>query len=308
MNLSFWAAFPEVRTELNQLQQYLLKTVDLPNQPIHIKILKLLQSGGKFLRPGTFYLFAQLGPRHDSELLLAGASAQELLHLAVKFHGQVTNDKLIAPKVDQEKPQRNAIYAGDYLLTQYFEEILKTNPSPTEFTAHLNVMQRILAGHLNQVQHHFDITETAAEYFDEINQRTGEAFRFSAQEGAKAAGADAKLVALSAELGASIGTAYQVKQDIQLTFENPKQLLSSLQNGEYPLPVILALGLSEVQQLLEKRQALTMKDIRLLQQRLNRQETDGQFNQLKTHVSKLLNELPAGQAQDQLRRFVDQLI
>ncbi|MCH5462524.1 polyprenyl synthetase family protein [Lactobacillus sp. LC28-10] len=308
MNLSFWAAVPDVQAELKQLQQYLLKTIDLPNQPIHIKILKLLQSGGKFLRPGTFYLFAQLDPHYDSDLLLAGASAQELLHLAVKFHGQVSDDKLKVAHIDHEKPQRNAIYAGDYLLTQYFEEILKTNPSATEFSDHLNAMQRILSGHLSQVQHHFDFTETVSDYFDEANQRTAEAFRFSAQQGAKAAGADANLINLSAELGAAIGMAYQVKQDVELTFNQPKQLLTSLQNGEYPLPVIMALGDSEVQLLLEKRQQVTVNDVKSLQQQLSRKESDNHFIQLKAHVDGLLTGFPTGHASDQLRQFIDQLL
>ncbi|WP_054654021.1 hypothetical protein [Secundilactobacillus silagei] len=61
MNLTFWAALPQVQKQLQQLQDDLLKTVDLPNQPVHISILKLLQSGGKFLRPGVFYLFSSLG-------------------------------------------------------------------------------------------------------------------------------------------------------------------------------------------------------------------------------------------------------
>lgn len=308
MNLSFWAATPQVQQRLQQLQDYLLKTIDLPNQPIHNKILKLLQSGGKFPRPGTFYLFAGLGPNQDADQLLAGASAQELLHLAVQFHDQVSDDKLVIPHLGQDNQQRNAIYAGDYLFTRYFEEIMKTQPAAAEFTEHLNVMQRILSGHFDQLQHRFDLTETVADYFTEINQRTGEAFRFSAEQGAKTAGADVKLVSLSAELGAAIGNAYQVAQDIQLTFSNAKGLLALLQNGQYPLPVILALDQIPVQQILKKQQDLALSDIKSLQAQLDFSVAQDQLQRLTAHTKELLDQLPSGEARDSVQEFAARLI
>lgn len=307
MNLSFWATAPQVQEQLKQLQRYLLKTIDLPDQPIHSKILKLLQSGGKFLRPGIFYLFAELGPNHDQNQLLAGASAQELLHLALKFHNQISDDKLKIPNPGHNL-QRNAIYAGDYLFTRYFEEILKTAPSSSEFSDHLRAMQRILTGHLDQLQHRFDFTETVADYFTEINQRTGEAFQFSAELGAKIAGATPELVTLSAELGTTIGSAYQVSQDIQLAFNDQQALLANLQNGQYPLPVILSMNQPEIQRLLEKRQELTLKDVQLVQSQLDQSAVEVQYQRLTAHIDDLLTQLPTGKAQTDLRRFVGRLL
>lgn len=56
MDQQLWRQFPQVAPELNALQPYLLDAVKLANRPIHSKILALLESGGKFLRPGYFYL------------------------------------------------------------------------------------------------------------------------------------------------------------------------------------------------------------------------------------------------------------
>ncbi|GAX03809.1 geranylgeranyl pyrophosphate synthase [Secundilactobacillus pentosiphilus] len=308
MNRSFWAAIPQTQHQLQQLQDYLLKTIDLPDQPIHIKILKLLQSGGKFLRPGTFFLFAGLGPNQDTSQLLAGASAQEWVHLAVRFHDDVSDDKLTIPHLGQDRQQRNDIYAGDYLFTRYFEEILKTTPSPADFTEHLNVVQRILSGHFDQLQHRFDLTQTVPDYLTEINQRTGEAFRFSAQCGAKIAGADAEVVSLSAKLGAAMGNAYQVAQDIQLTFNDAKGLLARLQNGQYPLPVILALNQASIQRLLMKQQELTLGDIKSLQAQLDATAAQEQLQRLTAHTHELLNQLPAGDPRNDIQRFIDQLV
>lgn len=308
MNLSFWAAIPRVQKPLDQLQHYLLATIDLPSRPIHNEILKLLKSGGKFLRPGTFFLFTGLGPDHDSDQLLAGASAQELLHLAVQFHDQVSDDQLRVPHLGQDTQQRDNIYAGDYLFTRYFDEILKTDPSPADFSTHLNAMQRILSGHLEQLQHHFDQSETVSDYFAEINQRTGEAFRFSAQQGAMMAGAAPELVSLSAEVGASLGNAYQVRQDIELSFNHPQDLLASLKRGQYPLPVILTLRQPEVRQLLQKRQALTLSDVKLLQNQFDRTAVQTQLTRLTAHLNDLLSKLPAGETQADLRQLTTALL
>lgn len=49
-----WRQFPRIQTKLAELQPYLLKAVNLNNQPIHHKVLQLLKASGKLLRPGFF--------------------------------------------------------------------------------------------------------------------------------------------------------------------------------------------------------------------------------------------------------------
>lgn len=67
-----WRQFPKVQRQLLLLQPYLLKAAALPNQPIHTKILELLKSGGKLLRPGFFYLFSEFGDAKNTKHLRAG--------------------------------------------------------------------------------------------------------------------------------------------------------------------------------------------------------------------------------------------
>ncbi len=51
---ALWRQFPRINLKLIALEPYLLNAVNISNQPIHHKIVDLLKSGGKFLRPGSF--------------------------------------------------------------------------------------------------------------------------------------------------------------------------------------------------------------------------------------------------------------
>ena len=81
---ALWRQFPRINLKLIALEPYLLNAVNLPNQPIHHKISQLLKSGGKFLRPGFFYIYSEFGQEVDPAKIKAGAAAVELLHVAKK--------------------------------------------------------------------------------------------------------------------------------------------------------------------------------------------------------------------------------
>ncbi|MTV81951.1 polyprenyl synthetase family protein [Secundilactobacillus folii] len=308
MNELFWASLPQVQDELKHLEAHLLATTDLPSRPIHIKILKLLKSGGKFLRPGIFYLFSELGQKPDKQLLLAGASAQEFLHLAVRFHSQVSDNTQNNFLNARDTRQRNAIYSGDYLFTRYFTEVLNTQPSPQVLQLHVNTMQRILSGHIEELSHRYDFDQTVSTYFATVNASTAEAFRFGAERGAAASMAQPELISLSGEIGAAVGMAYRVLQDLQLSFGQPEQLQSALQSGLYPLPVIRMLKNTAVQQQLNKRNQLSVNDVLAIQKQLDKPAMKAQLKTLKDHVDELLNQLPMGEKRTNIQRFSTQLL
>ncbi len=84
-----WRQFPRIQTKLAELQPYLLKAVNLNNQPIHHKVLQLLKASGKLLRPGFFYIFSEFGQPTDPAILRSGAASVELLHVATLIHDDV---------------------------------------------------------------------------------------------------------------------------------------------------------------------------------------------------------------------------
>ncbi len=88
---ALWRQFPRI-IKLTALEPYLLKAVNLSNQPIHHKITQLLKSGGKFLRPGFFYIYSEFGEKIDPAKVKAGAAAVELLHVATLIHDDVIDE------------------------------------------------------------------------------------------------------------------------------------------------------------------------------------------------------------------------
>ncbi|CAM3094377.1 hypothetical protein LEBU106379_05555 [Lentilactobacillus buchneri] len=119
---ALWRQFPRINLKLIALEPYLLNAVNLPNQPIHHKISQLLKSGGKFLRPGFFYIYSEFGQEVDPAKIKAGAAAVELLHVATLIHDDVIDESPIRRGIETihtEYGQKNAIYAGGlpiYLL------------------------------------------------------------------------------------------------------------------------------------------------------------------------------------------------
>lgn len=150
-----WQNFPTVAVKLDDLKNYMFSLVSLTNKPIQTKILELIGAGGKLLRPGYFYLFSSLGPKQDLVKLQAGAAALELLHVATLIHDDVIDESPLRRNITTIHTmygQRNAIYAGDFLFTLYFKQVIKSAYVMDDVSANANIMHAILDGELNQMQ------------------------------------------------------------------------------------------------------------------------------------------------------------
>lgn len=267
---ALWRQFPRINLRLIALEPYLLNAVNLPNQPIHDKIIELLKSGGKFLRPGFFYIYSEFGEKTDPAKIKAGAAAVELLHVATLIHDDVIDDSPLrrgVKTIHTQYGQKNAIYAGDYLFTCYFTQVLKSTQEPADMKRHVDAMQIILAGELDQMKYNFNQKMTEADYFHEITGKTAELFRLCFQQSAIVTHAPAEMVKLGGEIGLTIGQAYQILDDILDYSGDPHQtkkpVLEDLKSGVYTLPLIFAIQLApdELKPLLDKREKLSNDDI-----------------------------------------------
>lgn len=272
---ALWRQFPRINLKLIALEPYLLSAVNLPNQPIHHKITELLKSGGKFLRPGFFYIYSEFGEKVDPATIKAGAAAVELLHLATLIHDDVIDESPLRRGVETihtKYGQKNAIYAGDYLFTCYFTQVLKSTQDPADMKRHVGAMQIILAGELDQMKYNFNQKMTEADYFHEITGKTAELFKLCFQQSAIVTHASDEIVELGGELGLTIGQAYQILDDILDysgdTRNTKKPVLEDLKSGVYTLPLIFAnqLDHSQLKPLLDKKESITDDDIRQIQQ------------------------------------------
>ncbi|BBM20655.1 heptaprenyl diphosphate synthase, component II [Lactiplantibacillus plantarum] len=149
MMQTIWQPNSAVANELKALKPYLAANVKIDNAAINQRVHQLLAAGGKFLRPGFFYLFSQFGTEHDSVRLQAGAAAMELLHVATLIHDDVIDEspeRRHVTTIHQDYGQRNAIYAGDLLFTCYFDQVLIAAKSADDIRINTAAMRAILQG------------------------------------------------------------------------------------------------------------------------------------------------------------------
>ncbi|WP_283679303.1 polyprenyl synthetase family protein [Lentilactobacillus sp. Marseille-Q4993] len=316
-----WHQFPTTEIKLQSLQDYLLNSIDLPIKPIQSRVIKLFKSGGKLLRPGFFYLFSEFGDDQDTSALQAGAAAMEMLHVATLVHDDVIDQSDLRrgiKTIHKDFGQRNAIYAGDYLFTCYFNELLKTRPNTSELHTQVESMKRILTGELDQMNLRFNLKENPAQYLNEITGKTAELFKLSCAQGTILTHCDDSIVQLSEKIGQTIGQAYQIIDDI-LDYtgdsgKTKKPILEDLKTGVYTLPLIYALKINnkKLKPLLSKKDSLDIESIQEIQ---NIVITDGGLDAAKQKADELtqlalslIKKLPNQQARDDIYSLTKMLL
>ncbi|TGD18580.1 polyprenyl synthetase family protein [Levilactobacillus suantsaiihabitans] len=321
MDRQLWRQFPQVEPQLDALQDYLFQEVQLDNQPIHSKILALLKSGGKLLRPGYFYLFTKFGDQGTPAELQAGAAALEILHVGTLIHDDVIDDSPTrrgVRTIQMKYGQRNAIYAGDFMFTVYFNQVLKATRDRALVQEHIDAMHRILQGELHQMDLNYREDTTVAAYLNEVAGKTAELFALSCDTGARLAGAPANVTALTRQIGIAIGCAYQMLDDILDYAGDPaktqKPVLEDLRSGVYSLPLILAIphAKRDFHHLLRKKHDMTVADIQAVQALVAQYDGVGAARQLATTYTDkalaLIAQLPAGPVQDDLAKLTTMLL
>ncbi|AUI72153.1 polyprenyl synthetase family protein [Companilactobacillus alimentarius] len=244
---SIWKNYPQLGEQLDLTTNFIHKMVKINNLEISSMIVNLT-SEGKMLRPAFFLLFSEFGEDRpkDSELIPLAASL-EILHVATLVHDDVIDDSPLRrsqPTIHTKYGRRNAIYAGDYLFTLYFELISKHLQSNTDILKNALSMKKILIGELDQMLIDFNVEATTEMYFKEISGKTAELFGLSAQMGAIVSGANQEVIERCKNIGHDIGMAFQIIDDIldfSSTSQTGKPVHEDLKNGVYSLPYILGL-------------------------------------------------------------------
>ncbi|NLR32850.1 polyprenyl synthetase family protein [Levilactobacillus tujiorum] len=321
MDRQLWRQFPQVEPQLVALQDYLLAAIQLDNQPIHNKILALLNAGGKLLRPGYFYLFAAFGNQASAEQLQAGAAALEILHVGTLIHDDVIDESPTRRgirTIQMKYGQRNAIYAGDFMFTAYFNQVLKSTANRALIQAHIDAMHRILQGELHQMALNYQENVSIDAYLQEIAGKTAELFALSCEQGAQLAAAPAVVTANARAIGIAIGSAYQILDDILDYAGDPKKtkkpVLEDLRSGVYSLPLILAIPQAphDFHRLLKKKQAMTTADIAAVQALVDQHGGVPAAQQLAQKLTDqalaLIAQLPASQSRDDLSKLTTMLL
>ena len=206
----------------------------------------IVNAGGKRIRPRLVLLFAEAlgfdGPeRHEL------AAIVEFIHTATLLHDDVVDESALR----RGRATANAMFGnaasvlvGDFLYSRAFQMMVSVNRMRV-LQVLADATNVIAEGEVLQLMNMHDPDLAVADYLQVIRFKTAKLFEASARLGAVLAGADHTLEEACADYGRSLGTAFQLVDDL-LDYEGNsselgKNVGDDLREGKPTLPLLVAM-------------------------------------------------------------------
>ena len=205
----------------------------------------LRASGGKRVRPAltilSNYAVGGDGARYNS---IRMATVMEFLHTATLVHDDIidkADTRRKRPTVNALYGNETAVLMGDWLYMSAFETSLAERSLPI-LDILTRVTRKMTEGELLQLTLLSDANVTEAQYFDVLKRKTAYLFSASCEIGAILGGAAENQQAALRDYGLSLGTAFQLIDDV-LDFTSNEEALgkaagADLLGGKVTLPLI----------------------------------------------------------------------
>ena len=221
------------------IRQQLHSDVPLVNQIAEY----IISAGGKRIRPVLVLLtanaFGYKGTRHHDL-----AAVIEFIHTATLLHDDVVDESSLR----RGKKTANALFGnaasvlvGDFVYSRAFQMMVSVgNMRVMEILA--DATNVIAEGEVLQLLNMHDPDVTEERYLQVIRSKTAKLFEAAGQLGALIAGAPTQAVNAAAEYGRSLGTAFQLIDDVLDysgdAFSIGKNVGDDLREGKPTLPLI----------------------------------------------------------------------
>ncbi len=224
------------------IRERLASEVVLINQISHY----IVSAGGKRIRPMLVLLFSRaLGfeGRERHEL----AAVVEFIHTATLLHDDVVDES----DLRRGRQTANALFGnaasvlvGDFLYTRAFQMMVSVNRMRV-LQVLADATNTIAEGEVLQLMNMHDPDIDIPAYLKVIRYKTAKLFEASAQLGAVLAGAPSEVEERCAEYGRSLGTAFQLIDDLLdyegNTAELGKNVGDDLREGKPTMPLLVAM-------------------------------------------------------------------
>ena len=205
----------------------------------------LRASGGKRVRPAlailSNYAVGGDGSRYNS---IRMATVMEFLHTATLVHDDIidkADTRRKRPTVNALYGNETAVLMGDWLYMSAFETSLAERSLPV-LDILTSVTRKMTEGEILQLTLLGDAEVSEAQYFDVLKRKTAYLFSASCEIGAILGGASEKQRMSLRDYGLSLGTAFQLIDDL-LDFTSSEEALgkaagADLLGGKVTLPLI----------------------------------------------------------------------
>lgn len=225
------------------IAERLRSDVALINQIAHY----IVSAGGKRIRPRLVLLFAgALGFQGPERFTLA--ATVEFIHTATLLHDDVVDESSLRRGRDTANAvfgNAASVLVGDFLYSRAFQMMVSVkNLRVLDVLA--DATNIIAEGEVLQLMNMHDADLAVDEYLRVIRFKTAKLFEASARLGALLAGADPLIEETCANYGRSLGTAFQLVDDLLdyggETHELGKNVGDDLREGKPTLPLLLAMA------------------------------------------------------------------
>lgn len=233
----------EMQTVDAVIVERLRSDVALINQIAHY----IISAGGKRIRPRLVLLFARaLGFEGPERFTLA--AIVEFIHTATLLHDDVVDESSLR----RGRQTANALFGnaasvlvGDFLYSRAFQMMVSVNRMRV-LDVLANATNVIAEGEVLQLMNMHDPDLAIEDYLRVIRYKTAKLFEASARLGAVLAEADAVTEERCADYGRSLGTAFQLVDDL-LDYQGDTQELGKnvgddLREGKPTLPLLIAMA------------------------------------------------------------------
>ena len=212
-------------------------------EPIASPMRRLLEAGGKRLRPKLVQLTSEVGPRNDPLRAAELAAAVELLHNATLIHDDYVDESTHrrgTPTVAAAEGPERAIAVGDYYFAKATRLIAEMgNPGVTSAVA--EALEAICASQIDDVAFRGTYPGDRGSYMQVIKGKTASLFSAACASGALLAEAKQEVVDALRRYGDLLGTAFQMADDvIDFSPSSGKTMGLDIRQRVLSLPLIYA--------------------------------------------------------------------
>jgi len=228
-------------SELIELE--LARQLMVDPDPVAVPMRRLMEAGGKRLRPKLVQLASQIGPHHDALRAASLAAAVELLHNATLVHDDYVDESTHRrgrPTVAAAEGAERAIAVGDYYFakaTRLIAEIGNTEVTSTMADA----LEAICAAQIDDVALRGAFPGDHDSYLRVVRGKTAALFAASCASGALLSDAPPDVVEALRRFGDLLGIAFQMADDmVDFSPSSGKPVGLDIRQRVLSLPLIYA--------------------------------------------------------------------
>jgi heptaprenyl diphosphate synthase len=208
--------------------------------------LHLIDAGGKRFRPLFTLLGAHMGPTPEAPEVTTAAAVVELIHLATLYHDDVMDSATMrrgAESANSRWDNTVAILTGDFLFAHASRLVADLGPEAVRIIA--DTFAELVTGQMRETRGPAPGEDPVEHYLAVIAEKTGSLIATSGRYGGMFGGCPPDQVESLWRFGASIGTAFQISDDI-IDIASPadssgKTPGTDLREGVHTLPMLYAL-------------------------------------------------------------------